>query len=373
MGRTGSGIEVREKSIRFTFVLGKPTLMVDGKTAAPTQANVKWAHRLAAEIRERMRFGTFSIAEYFPQSGTAGSPTTVAVQLDTWLAGQRIEASTRAAYASAARFWKATVGDKALRGLKTSDVLGALAARLDLSGKTVNNYVSVLREALDLAVLDKTMPDNPVANVPRAKHQKPAVDPFTRAEAESIIADMAARYPAAVARYTAFKFFTGMRTSESFGLRWSSVDLASGHALVTEGIVRGVEVSTTKTHTAREVQLNSRARAALVAQKADTFLSGDHVFHDPRYGARWADERAFRRSYWVPALKRLGIRYRPPYNTRHTYATLMLMAGMTPAFCAGQMGHSVDVFLRTYAKWIPGAADKAEMAKLETTLKDTGT
>ena len=53
---------------------------------------------------------------------------------------------------------------------------------------------------------------------------------------------------------------------------------------------------------------------------------------------------------------------------RHTYATLMLMAGMTPAFCAGQMGHSVDIFLRTYAKWIPGAGDAAEMARLEATL-----
>ena len=47
-------------------------------------------------------------------------------------------------------------------------------------------------------------------------------------------------------------------------------------------------------------------------------------------------------------MKALGIRYRPPYNTRHTYATMMLMAGMTPAFCAKQLGHSVDIFLRTH-------------------------
>ena len=62
------------------------------------------------------------------------------------------------------------------------------------------------------------------------------------------------------------------------------------------------------------------------------------------------------------------MRYRPPYNTRHSYATAMLMAGMTPAFCAGQMGHSVEIFLSTYAKWIPGAGDASEMAKLERAL-----
>ncbi|RZT92559.1 hypothetical protein EV670_3537 [Rivibacter subsaxonicus] len=67
-------------------------------------------------------------------------------------------------------------------------------------------------------------------------------------------------------------------------------------------------------------------------------------------------------------MKRLGIRYRRPYNMRHTYATMMLMAGMAPAFCAGQMGHSVEVFLGTYAKWLPGAGDAAEMAKLENAI-----
>jgi len=53
-------------------------------------------------------------------------------------------------------------------------------------------------------------------------------------------------------------------------------------------------------------------------------------------------------------IKRLGIRYRRPYNMRHNYATAMLMAGMTPAFCAKQLGHSVGVFSRTYAKWLNG-------------------
>ena len=43
----------------------------------------------------------------------------------------------------------------------------------------------------------------------------------------------------------------------------------------------------------------------------------------------------------------------------------MLMSGMTPAFCARQMGHSVQQFLDTYAKWIDGGRNDVEMAKLE--------
>lgn len=33
---------------------------------------------------------------------------------------------------------------------------------------------------------------------------------------------------------------------------------------------------------------------------------------------------------WVPVLNELGIRRRPPYNCRHTYATIRSMSGLNP-------------------------------------------
>lgn len=371
MGRVGRGVDVRETSIRITFTLNgeqqRQTLMLRGAPMAPTPANVHYAERLAAEIRERIRLGTFSMAEYFPASRDGAAPVTVERQLDTWLAGLRVEASTRDGYVSAANFWKATLGGKPIRSLVHSDIATALADRPDLSGKTVNNRVSVLRQALSVAVLDKLIAENPAAEVPSAGYQKPPVDPFSLAEAEAIIADMHAHYPEQVGNYVAAKFFTGLRTGESFGLRWPQVDLASARMVVQESVVSGRELQRVKTNVARTVILNSRALDAIRAQKAYTFIAGAHVFHDPRTGERWGGEPRFR-FFWLATLKRLGIRHRPPYNTRHTYATMMLMAGMKPGFCAGQMGHSVELFLRTYSKWIPGAGDAAEMSLLEKSI-----
>lgn len=370
MGRAGLGVEVRPNSIRLCFRYeGKDqrhTLMLNGKPLPPTPANLKYAHRVALEIRERIKYGTFSLAEYFPASNTGAGPITVGMQLDTWLSAQRIEASTRAGYASVIRFWKPLLGDKPIRSLKHSDILTALATRPELSGKTVNNRVSVLREALALAVLDKLLPDNAAAHVPSASWQKPPIDPFTADEAARVIG--AIPDPAA-ACYTAFKFHTGLRTGESFGLRWNSIDLAGRQMLVHESIVGGVEKGSTKTHRTRSVLLSGAAMEALKAQKARTYLAGGLVWLDPRDGEPWTERRY--RDFWVSTLKRLGIRHRRAYNTRHTYATMMLMAGMKPAFCAGQMGHSIDVFLRTYAKWIPDVSDAAEMAKLDTYLELT--
>jgi integrase len=46
----------------------------------------------------------------------------------------------------------------------------------------------------------------------------------------------------------------------------------------------------------------------------------------------------------------------------------MLMAGMTPAFAARQLGHSVKMFLDTYARWLDRGADEVELARPEAIL-----
>jgi integrase len=59
------------------------------------------------------------------------------------------------------------------------------------------------------------------------------------------------------------------------------------------------------------------------------------------------------------------VRHREAYQTRHTYATMLLMAGANPAWAAKQLGHSVQVFLKVYSKWIDGKASQIELAKVE--------
>ena len=285
---------------------------------------MKYAHRVALEIRERLRHGTFSMVEYFPASGTGGT-LTVKSWLGTWLEAQNVEYSTKAGYITAVNFWCAatvgaanektsmpltTVGSLALRALRPSHLLTAIAKRPDLKSKTVNNYVDVMRQALSLAVADKIITENPAKEIPRKKNQKPPPDPFTRDEAEAIIADMREHYPEQVYNLVDAWFFSGARTSEVFAQRWINVDLRGAKMTITEAFVRGRHKDSTKTNVARDVLLNSRALAAVNRQAKHTRMVGEHVWNDPRYDAPWTDERAFRRSYWTPTLKRLGIRYR---------------------------------------------------------------
>lgn len=92
----------------------------------------------------------------------------------------------------------------------------------------------------------------------------------------------------------------------------------------------------------------------------------------PSKGGLWIKEPSVTIKHFHAALDALSIRRRRQYDTRHTYATMCLMAGMNPAFIAGQLGHSVQMLLSTYAKWLNSASDWSELEKLQTRVK-TGT
>lgn len=374
MGRAGSGVEARDKSIRLHFTFEgktrKETIKTDGKPMPPTPKNLVYAHKLAAEIREKIKHGTFSYADYFPASlhATTGVGTSVGEHLDLWYGLQTKESSTLKGYRIAKDWWKRHIGSKPIKSLKHSDILAALATEPTWTGKTRNNKTSVLRLALVLAMKDELITSNPIDGLESAPHQRKRPDPFSMEEAEAILAGLQDKYGPQITNYFGLKFFTGLRTSESLALKWENIDWRSSQMLVSEAIVLGEHKDNTKTNVSRLVDLNSRALAYLKAQKEHSFLRKDGwVFPDPKTGERWVDDWTPREMYWRPTLKRLGIRYRSPYQTRHTYATMILMAGAAPAYGANQLGHSVEMFLRTYAKWLT-SQNAVELGKLEVLL-----
>ncbi|MCY1445081.1 putative defective protein IntQ [compost metagenome] len=164
-----------------------------------------------------------------------------------------------------------------------------------------------------------------------------------------------------------------MRLSEALALRWDEIDLDKRVAHVCRTVALGKIVERTKTGKDRYVLLNERALHALdFARKyAERRAQGDgrlkafpYCF-PPSKSAEYVQQTSDLHKQWGPAVKALGIRYRPPYNARHTYATICLMAGMTPAFIAQQLGHSVQMLLTTYAHWLNSESDWAELEKLK--------
>ncbi|WP_041715911.1 tyrosine-type recombinase/integrase [Alicycliphilus denitrificans] len=105
------------------------------------------------------------------------------------------------------------------------------------------------------------------------------------------------------------------------------------------------------------------------SDKTDQEL-GRRIFENPVTGRPWHDERSQRDTFWRPALRVCGIRWRRAYQTRHTYATNALAAGVNPTYIARQMGHkNAKMLFTVYAKWIDGADRGREKAKMEAALE----
>jgi integrase len=91
---------------------------------------------------------------------------------------------------------------------------------------------------------------------------------------------------------------------------------------------------------------------ALTAQKASSWLLGGYVFLDGKQQP--VNQELFRMKVWEPVLKRLGIRYRPPYQMRHSFATLALSIGENPNWVSRMLGHkSLVMTLERYNRYVP--------------------
>ena len=78
-------------------------------------------------------------------------------------------------------------------------------------------------------------------------------------------------------------------------------------------------------------------------------------------------QELFRQKVWVPVLKRLGIRYRPPYQMRHTFATLAISVGENINWVARMLGHQRITTTERYVQSLgEGQREAADLLKIKT-------
>ncbi len=205
------------------------------------------------------------------------------------------------------------------------------------------NSMVRLSTILDDAVREELIAKNPAELLDTPKRKKGEPDPFTLDEANQIIAQLydTAHWPSTIyAAFFEFAFFTDMRPQEIIALRWESVGR----------VLHALEFA---------AQYAERRKAG-----SSSIKQFPYVF-PPSKMSQYIRQTSDLHKQWGPTLKKLATRYRPPYNCRHTYATICTMSGMNPAFIAQQLGHSVQMLLSTYARWLNSSGDWGEMEKLQ--------
>lgn len=346
----------------------------------PSAANDKHIARYRARIVDAIAAGTFDYETNFPNSPKAkrfkreeqgeGHGTTVEFQLRRWLDRVKPEVADSTWYD-----WNNIVNNQlipafgayTLTELRRSHVRDWCAS-LTVSNQRISNLLSPLRLALDEAVdLDEILETNPLRGWGYRRRRPPTpdhVDPLSAEEQRALLDAL----PAGSGRnLIQFAIWTGMRTSELVALQWADVSWTHRRVRVSRAKTQhSKEPETTKTAAGqRDIKLLKPAYAALRAQREHSQLHpSGYVWLNPRTGEPWSGDQAIRKTLWIPALRRAGVRYRNPYQTRHTYASMMLTAGEPPRWVATQMGHSdLHMLFRRYSRWIPdtdlGAGDRA--------------
>jgi integrase len=367
MGRDGRGVRaISDTSIEITFMY-RGVRCRERITLKPTATNLKKAEQHKAAIEHAISIGTFDYSVTFPGSARAAkfapeaSNETVSGYLTRWLDGKKrhLSSSSYNGYEKIVRLrLKPALGEMMMVELKRKDVKDWLA-KLEINNKTLSNIQSCLRSALSDAAEEELITANPLAGWTYSRKEAPPreddVDPFSPEEQKAILGALAGQ----ARNLIQFALWTGLRTSELVALEWGDIDWLREEVMVSRAMTQAGkgEAETTKTASGRRtVKLLKPAMEALKAQKAHTFLADVEVFQNPRTLERWAGDGPIRKTMWMPAMKKSGVRYRRPYQTRHTYASMMLSAGEHPMWVATQMGHSDwTMIARVYGRWMPSA------------------
>lgn len=330
----------------------------------PTATNLKKAQQHKAAVEHAIAQGTFDYSVTFPGSPRAAkfapetSQETVGGFLTRWLSAKQkhVSSSTFEGYRKIVELRLVpAVGHHLVVDLKRKTIRDWLDG-LQVSNKTLSNIQSCLRSALNDAVDEELLDTNPLAGWTYSRKEAPPrdddVDPFSPEEQQAILGALSGQ----AKNMVQFALWTGLRTSELVALDWGDVDWLRGEVMISRAMTQaaGGEAEVTKTAAGRRsVKLLKPAMEALKAQKEHTFLADKEVFQNPRTLERWAGDQPIRKTMWHPAMKKSGVRYRRPYQTRHTYASMMLSAGEHPMWVAKQMGHSDwTMIARIYGRWM---------------------
>lgn len=302
--------------------------------------------------------------------GIYARPTKHSVEdiLDQWLDGYcKTNCSPRTCdgYESVARLHLIPeIGHVLLKDLQPRTIqscYGALSEKL--SGRSVVHVHRVLSQALKWAVKQNYIGRNPcdLVDVPRVK--KTIMHTLSAFEASVLLerAQDSYYYPI---YYTALS--TGLRRNELLGLRWRDLDLDLLSISVVQTLYKGkgrVEYKEPKT-------TNSRRRIALTPKLA-SYLRGYRAEREWMSMPVALDNLVFADADGEPIdpstlshsfgklVRRLGFNVRF-HDLRHTYATLMLAAGVHPKIVSEALGHStVAITLDIYSHVTPGLQEAA--------------
>ena len=219
----------------------------------------------------------------------------------------------------------------------------------NLSPKTIKNIFIVLIGIFQEALYDEVIQKNIATIVKLQRVPKFEILPFYPNEISQILSKSSGQFQ----NFIAFAFFTGARLGEVIALQWININLPKREILICKTRRRKIETST-KTSTSRTVPIFDELVQYIENQKKITHKFDNYVFLNLSTQSPFYDHQSFIKKKWIKLLADLKIKYRKPYNLRHSFASTLLSSGKFPPIeISNFLGHiNTQMLFKVYGKFI---------------------
>lgn len=275
--------------------------------------------------------------------------------IDLWIKSKKhLKETTKKGYEVSYRYWLSHFKGKAVKDIKASQIKTILL-NSDNGKGTKRNKLKCLKQIFQEAYIDDAIKDNPCNKVKLSfndNEDSEIIDPFTVEEVETLLESSTGYFKC----YLAIAFYTGARTGEIFAMKWYNIDFNRKRIFI-DATVGEYEENSPKTKSGiRYVPIFDNLMPYLREYQKLTGLR-EYLFLTNR-GKTYTPSNV-RTTKWKPLLRECGFSYRKLYQTRHTFATTMIMSNkFNLNQIAKIMGHAtIQTLMLDYNKFIEGAKE----------------
>ena len=223
-----------------------------------------------------------------------------------------------------------------------------------VSPRRIKNIRAVLNGILSDALDNDLITKNPVSATKTIPLDDSEIYPFSMDEIALILENSEGQYQ----NFYALAFMTDMRSGEIIALKWSDIDFFKSEINISRTKRMGVEKCPKTKSSKRTIDILDSLKPYLQKQYELTGHKNSYVFLNQDEEG-YHDIRRIRDSDWRKTIEKSGLEYRTIYQTRHSFATMMLSNGEDILWVSHTLGHKNSaITLEVYARYIKSKEKK---------------